>query len=157
MIVKNLTPRVLSTSPPLSYIKPLKRITLFFGSLCSPVCTPLNKSLKLPINHIELLLSYLSVEVLMSSHYDEKADVFSFGISFFEVLTCMKPYSNNVDKTRNLFVLVQEILKGMRPGPPLTKQKDVMDLITSCWEADPEKRPSIQKVLAILESIIESR
>ena len=69
----------------------------------------------------------------------------------------MKPYSDNMYKTRNLFVFAHEILKGMRPGPPLTKQKDVMNLITSCWEADPEKRPSIQKVLGILESIIESR
>ena len=45
----------------------------------------------------------------MSSHYDEKADVFSFAISFFEVLTCMKPYSDNVDKTRSAYVFIQEI------------------------------------------------
>ena len=98
-----------------------------------------------------------SVEVLMSSHYDEKADVFSFAISFFEVLTCKKPYSDNVDKTTNAFVFMQEINKGMRPGPQLSEPKDVMSLITSCWKADPVQRPSIRKVYEELESIIESR
>ena len=98
-----------------------------------------------------------SVEVLMSSHYDEKSDVFSFAISFFEVLTCMKPYSDNVDKTRNAFVFMQEINKGMRPGPPIVQPKDVMNLITSCWEVDSDQRPSIEKVLGNLESIIENR
>ena len=98
-----------------------------------------------------------SVEVLMSSHYDEKSDVFSFGISFFEVLTCMKPYSDNVDKTTNAFVFMQEINKGMRPGPPIVQPKDVMNLITSCWEADSDQRPSIENVLGNLESIIENR
>ena len=93
----------------------------------------------------------------MSSHYDEKADVFSFGISFFEVLTCMKPYSDNKHKTRNAFVFMQEILKGMRPGPPLSEPKEVMNLITSCWEADSAQRPSIKKVYEILELIIENR
>ena len=96
-------------------------------------------------------------EVLMSSHYNEKADVFSFGISFFEVLTCMKPYSDNVDKTRNAFVFMQEINKGMRPGPPIKHPNDVMKLISSCWVADSDQRPSIEKVLVNLESIIENR
>ena len=93
----------------------------------------------------------------MSSHYDEKADVFSFAISLFEVLTCKKPYSDNVDKIEHAFVFMQEINKGMRPGPPLSEPKDVMNLITSCWTEDPKQRPSIQKVYDNLESIIENR
>ena len=98
-----------------------------------------------------------SAEVLMSSRYDEKADVFSFAISFFEVLTCMKPYSDNVDKTRNAFVFMQEINKGMRPGPPIKQPKDVMNIITRCWKADSDQRPSIENVVGNLESIIENR
>ena len=98
-----------------------------------------------------------SIEVLMSSHYNDKADVFSFGVSLFEVLICTKPYSDNVDKTTNAFVFMQAIQKGMRPGPPLTEPKDVMSLITSCWVSDPVQRPSIKKVYEELESIIASR
>ena len=98
-----------------------------------------------------------SVEALMSSHYDEKADVFSFAISFFEVLTCKKPYSDNLDRTAHAFVFMQEINKGMRPGPQLSEPKDVMSLMTSCWKADPVQRPSIKRVYQKLESIIENR
>ena len=98
-----------------------------------------------------------SVEILMSPHYDEKADVFSFAISFFEVLTCKKPYSDNIDKTSPAFVFMKEIDKGMRPGPQLSEPKEVMSLITSCWKADPVQRPSIKEVYEELESIIESR
>ena len=97
------------------------------------------------------------VEVLVSSRYDEKADVFSFAISFFEVLTCKKPYSDNPDKTSNAFVFTQAVKDGMRPGPPLSEPKDVVSLIISCWEVDPVQRPSIKNVYEELESIIQSR
>ena len=97
------------------------------------------------------------VEVLMSSQYDEKADVFSYGISLFGVLTCKKPYSDNVDKTLNTFVFMQAIQDGMRPGPPLSEPKDVMNLVTSCWETDPKQRPSMKKVYSKLTFIIENR
>ena len=97
------------------------------------------------------------LEVLMSSHYDEKADVFSFAVSFFEVLTCKKPYSDNVDKTTNAFVFMNAVKDGMRPGPPLSEPKDVMNLINSCWEAVPAQRPSIKKVYRDLKSILGSR
>ena len=97
------------------------------------------------------------VEVLMTSRYDEKADVFSFAITFFEVLTCMKPYSDNVDKTTNAFVFMKAIQKGMRPGPPLLQPKDVMNLIQCCWDTVPKKRPSMKKVFRKLESIIKNR
>ena len=93
----------------------------------------------------------------MSSHYDEKADVFSYAISFLEVLTCKKPYSDNLDKTRNHYVFMNAITDGMRPRPLISEPKDVMNLITNCWEGDPAQRPSIKKVNENLESIVESR
>jgi len=100
---------------------------------------------------------YISPEVLMSSHYDEKADVFSFAISLLEVLTCKKPYSDNEDIKSNRYLFMLAIQNGMRPGPHILQPKDVMNLITSCWKEDSEQRPKITEVVDILESIIESR
>ena len=94
------------------------------------------------------------VEVLMSTHYDEKADVFSFAISLFEVLTCKKPYK---EITKSALVFMNAIKDGMRPGPPLSEPYDIMHIITSCWEADPAQRPSIMKVDEELVSISMSR
>ena len=93
-------------------------------------------------------------EVLMSSHYDEKADVFSFGISMFEVLTCMRPYSDNIDKTQNPFVFLQLVaIHGVRPGPIPDEPAKVIDLIQKCWEPDPRLRPSMKQVYQIIDDI----
>ena len=91
-------------------------------------------------------------------HYDVKADVFSFGISFFEVLTCKKPYSDNEDITRNPYVFMNAMKEqGIRPGPLTSQPEDVKNIITSCWEEDPELRPSMERVYNDLDSIIKNR
>ena len=99
----------------------------------------------------------LSVEVLMSSHYDDKADVFSYAISLFEVLICRKPHSENLDKTRSHYVFMNAVRDGMRPGPLLSEPYDIMHVILRCWEADPAQRPSIKQVFEDLEYISENR
>ena len=98
-----------------------------------------------------------SVEVLMGSHYDVKADVFSYAISFFEALTCKKPYSDNENKTRSAFVFMKAIQDGMRPESTLLQPEDVLNLIHCCWDAVPKQRPSMKKVLRKLEYIVENR
>ena len=93
----------------------------------------------------------------MGSHYDEKADVYSYAISFYEVLTCKKPYSDNEDKKRSAFVFMLAIKDGMRPGSTLLQPEDVLNLIHRCWDAVPKQRPSMKKVFRKLENIVENR
>ena len=93
----------------------------------------------------------------MGSHYDEKSDVFSYAISFFEALTCQKPYSDNEDKTRSALVFMLAIKDGMRPGSTSLQPEDVLNLIHRCWDAVPKQRPSMKKVLQKLEYIVENR
>ena len=82
----------------------------------------------------------------MSSHYDEKADVFSLGISMFEVLTCNRPYSDNGDKITNAHVFMQALNEGMRPGPIPDEPFEFVELIKECWQQDPDKRPTMKQV-----------
>ena len=71
----------------------------------------------------------------------------------FEVLTCMRPYSDNIDKTQNLFVFAESVAKGMRPGPIPDEPAKVIDLIQKCWEQDPSLRPSMYQVYQIIDDI----
>ena len=96
-------------------------------------------------------------EVISETHYDPKADIFSFGISLFEVLTCKKPYSNFDNFTDNVFNLYGSLMDGIRPGPLPREPQKVMTLISNCWQTDPTKRPSAKEVSEELKGITSQR
>ena len=97
------------------------------------------------------------IEVLVGeTHYDEKVDVFSFGVSLFEILTCSKPYTDTEEKRRkitNQHVFTVAVDKGMRPGPIPSKSDDATKLAVKCWHGNPLRRPSMKQVAKIMEAI----
>ena len=90
---------------------------------------------------------WMAPEVLMSKPiYDEKVDVYSFGIILWELLTGQVPYGNM--STAKIAISVVE--KGLRPEIPENTPPGVRELITMCWDTDPNKRPSMDFVLSEL-------
>lgn len=75
--------------------------------------------------------------------YTEKADVFSFGIVAYEVLSHQDPYSE-YPEARGAFMakLEDKILVGLRPSLPPTTPEPLRALVEQCWDADPNLRPS---------------
>jgi tRNA A-37 threonylcarbamoyl transferase component Bud32 len=73
-------------------------------------------------------LEYMSPEILLhNSRYDEKCDVYSFGIMMHELFFLIKPYhplsdsqesSNSV--TKNLFTFGRNVEQGIRPEIPFS-------------------------------------
>ena len=96
-------------------------------------------------------------EALETGHYDAKADVFSFGISFFTILTCHKPYGNMFDNISNQFMqmqkLQQSVSSGVRPGPVPEEPAGVGELMESCWHGDPQERPTMKQVIDKIRQI----
>ena len=60
--------------------------------------------------------AYMSPEVITSAYFNCKADVYSFGILMFEVVSGFRPYSELLRKGISDFNLKTKILNGERPS-----------------------------------------
>lgn len=89
---------------------------------------------------------YMAPEVLTEKPYDERADVYSFGILLWEFVTQSIPY---IDRG---FTNFRDIIKAVvdnleRPDMPTDISKPLQDLISRLWAPTPEGRPSFQEVI----------
>ena len=108
-------------------------------------------------NFAKLHLHFSCLEIISSQNYDEKTDVFSFGISFFEILTCTKPYSDIIAQNSNTFVLMNKINSGIRPGPLPIIPLNIVELIQDCWNQIPQVRPTMNEVIERIQLLKQSR
>ncbi|KAK8835526.1 protein kinase activity protein [Tritrichomonas musculus] len=77
---------------------------------------------------------------LSESKYDEKIDVFAFSGILYKLITNKNPLENS------------NLLKDRcwRPPLPADLPENLRNLITSCWEQDPKKRFSFDKIIATM-------
>jgi len=80
--------------------------------------------------------------LFQKKHYTEKADVFSFGIILWELLTRKMPYDDI-----EAFSIPLLVTRGDRPTLPKDAPGDWKKLIKMCWHQRPNKRPTFKKVL----------
>lgn len=81
--------------------------------------------------------------------FNDKSDIFSFGILMYEILTGIRPYSD-LKGPLTPFKLATSIINGVRPkfmGPIKVSFKK---LIEQCWSADPNDRPSFETIYKLL-------
>jgi len=88
---------------------------------------------------------YMAPEMLRGELYDGKADVFSFGICLWELLTEKDPYDNTITKLNDLIDRVAH--KHQRPVIPDTTETRHKELLDRCWHQDPALRPNFDEML----------
>ncbi|XP_064992023.1 serine/threonine-protein kinase STY46-like [Musa acuminata AAA Group] len=92
---------------------------------------------------------WMAPEVIEHKPYDHKADVFSFGIVMWELLTAKLPY----EYLTPLQAAVGVVQKGLRPTLPKNTHPKLDELLHKCWQQDPAARPDFSEILEILQLI----
>lgn len=94
---------------------------------------------------------YMAVEIFITGKYNLKADVFSWAVTFYEMLTQTQPFG----KMQKLEHVALVCVKGKRPSLSSHKfPKSIEKLIRSAWGQSVSKRPAIVDVVKTLEKEI---
>lgn len=83
-------------------------------------------------------IDYMAPEVVNDDYYSTAADVYSFGVTVHEILTCNKPYEGS---TTNRNVKISDQIP-----------KCYQNLISKCLATDPSYRPTFSNIVKYLRN-----
>ncbi|XP_060176242.1 serine/threonine-protein kinase STY46-like [Lycium barbarum] len=92
---------------------------------------------------------WMSPEVIEHKPYDHKADVFSFGVLLWELMTGKLPY----EYLTPLQAAIGVVQKGLRPSIPKHTHPKLAELLEKCWQRDPTSRPDFPEIIEILQQV----
>ncbi|GJQ08227.1 hypothetical protein GpartN1_g18.t1 [Galdieria partita] len=96
---------------------------------------------------------WMAPEMMRQEQFDEKVDVFSFGVILWELVTGEKPWGND----HPTHIIRKVSLEGQRLIVPLDIQqripKEVNDLIDQCQNAIAANRPSFSDCVQVLKDL----
>ncbi|CAI8037280.1 Tyrosine-protein kinase transforming protein ros [Geodia barretti] len=85
-------------------------------------------------------IRWMAPESIEADFYDEKTDVWSFGVTCWEVMTCGGvPYTGI-----HIMSLLRELNSGHRLDRPSNAvcSDEIWEMMTSCWSTSPGNRPT---------------
>jgi serine/threonine protein kinase len=88
------------------------------------------------------VLPYIAPEILRGQSYTKAADIYSFGIIMYEVISGLPPY-HNISHDNNLAI---RICKGLRPRFNIKVPQLIVRLIKECLDANPLNRSKAEKI-----------
>jgi len=95
---------------------------------------------------------FMAPEIIMGNEYDGKADVFSYGMLLFEIIT-RKDVGQVIPRTPDNGYGVDEM--RLRQQLPKDCPQHFMELGFLCIKYDPNKRPDFLKIIAFLKKLLK--
>ncbi|RHZ85757.1 hypothetical protein Glove_60g91 [Diversispora epigaea] len=115
-------------------------LTISDFGLSKPIGANLNNPEK---KNIFGVLPYIAPEVLSGDEeYTKAADVYSFGIIAYEIVTGFPPYPDIPHDSD----LALKICNGLRPKIPFHTPKLITRIIMRCWDAQVSHRPTFEEL-----------
>jgi len=98
--------------------------------------------------------AFMAPEILDSKPYSKPADVFSFGISMYELWTEKTPYSTS--GFTKPWEIAHFVIEGKRLPVPKEMPASYAQVMVKCWDGNPEKRPTFDQVVEMLQEAVDA-
>ena len=102
---------------------------------------------------------WLAPEVLKGGQGGKASDVYSFGVVLWELMTWKLPWGEE----SNPFSIINTVTEGKQlpipdsrnlPGGELPCYKEYVNLMTSCWNMNPNQRPKMEEIAQDLRNML---
>ncbi|XP_024542625.1 uncharacterized protein LOC112350522 [Selaginella moellendorffii] len=95
--------------------------------------------------NIKAQRNFMAPEVWTSERYTKKADVYSYGMLSYQLVTGNTPFKVGMD--------MEQVLRGERPEIPATCPEFLSQLMRECWSHDAKERPSFSDICKRLKQL----
>ena len=92
--------------------------------------------------------AYMAPELLEDNLFDEKSDVYSYGILLWEIYDRGIPWRG----LQPMQIMRKVVDKCERPPMPSGMPDDVRTLLQRCWAPAPNDRPDFQTIASVLHA-----
>ncbi|XP_024543707.1 protein-tyrosine kinase 2-beta-like isoform X2 [Selaginella moellendorffii] len=89
--------------------------------------------------------NFMAPEVWSGERYTKKADVYSYGMMIYQLVTGNVPFEDGMD--------MEQVLRGERPEVPATCPEFLSQLMRECWSHDAKERPSFSDICERLKQL----
>ena len=88
---------------------------------------------------------WMAPEVLRQDAFNEKSDVFSFGVILWELVMCEKPWRD--DHPMQVVFKVGSRREKLPTPPPESCEPELRKMIVECFADDPKRRPDFKSIV----------